>query len=254
MDSTVRWLTAFLDVPDPSHDAASAFWASALSGSLGPTRGDRGQFATLEPAEGDACVRLQRFDDGPRVHLDLHVDEPDVARRHAESLGATHLADHGFHIMRTPAGFVFCLVHHRGEGARPAPAAEPHPLALDTLCLDVAAADFESELRFWVAMFGLGWRAGDPPEFARVHVPQTMPFGLLVQQLGADDPGPARAHFDLHCEAGTEEAVAEAHIAQGATRVGRFDGWIVMRDPADLLYCLVTGPVNNPPWSQPRPT
>lgn len=250
MDSMVRWLTAFLDIPGSTHDAASAFWATTLDGTIGPPRGDQGQFATLEPTAGDPCIRLQRFADGPRVHLDLHVEQPDLARRHAEALGATHVADLGFHIMTTPSGFTFCLVSHDGEATRPTPAMTPHPVAFDTLCLDVPAADFDAELEFWAGMVGLGWRAGEPAEFARIHVAPELPFSLLVQRLGDNDPGPTRAHLDLHCEPDSAMKIATAHTGRGAAVVGEFDGWILMRDPAGLPYCLVTGPIDDPPWTR----
>jgi hypothetical protein len=73
----------------------------------------------------------------------------------------------------------------------------------------------------------IGWVTG---------VPAGMPLQLLLQRTG-DLPGTAvRAHPDLACS-GTEAEVAR-HEELGATRSHDGDGWVTMRDPAGLEYCI----------------
>ena len=73
MSSPVRWLTAFLDRPEPAAAAAEAFWTTVTGTTVSPRRGDRGQFATLLPAAGDPFLRTQTVcADNGGGHLDVH--------------------------------------------------------------------------------------------------------------------------------------------------------------------------------------
>ncbi len=248
----VRWLTAFIDLPDDRFEAGAAFWAEVLNAPMGPTR-DTGMFATLEPVAGDSCARVQRTSDGPRIHLDLHVEadgQADELKQKALDAGATLLAEPGFPILASPAGLRFCLVDHHGEAERPAPNPTPQPHTLHLVCIDVPADSFETEYRFWATLFGLGSQPGDPGEFARVHVAPHMPFGILIQRLSADDDATeARAHLDMSCGPNVAE-VAAAHVKLGATVVTELDDWTVMHDPTGQEYCLVNGSVEAPNWAK----
>ena len=74
---TPRWIVAFLDLPGDTHDAGADFWSAVTGFQRGPQRGEQGQFATLVPPTGTDYLRVQRLEEHtPRVHLDLHVDDP----------------------------------------------------------------------------------------------------------------------------------------------------------------------------------
>ena len=57
---TVKWLTAFLDFPAASFETGATFWSRVTGSSVSAARGERGQFATLIPPEGDPFLRLQQ--------------------------------------------------------------------------------------------------------------------------------------------------------------------------------------------------
>lgn len=66
--------------------------------------------------------------------------------------------------------------------------------------------------------------------------PAGMPLRLLLQRTG-DPPGTTvRAHPDLACS-GTGAEVAR-HEGLGATQSHDGDGWVTMRDPAGMTYCI----------------
>jgi hypothetical protein len=234
----VRWVTAFIDMPASVFDAGAAFWCAVTGSTRSSLRGADGRFATLVPPDGDPYLRVQRTaEDGARIHVDLHVDDVVGAHRDAAARGAVTLHHDGHAIMASPAGFVFCLVEHRGETARPAPVADPAPHRVDQVCIDVPAPAFEAEVGFWSAL--TGWRdEGSPlPEYRPLARPAAMPLRLLLQRLGPDDDtSTARAHLDLACGPHADE-VAAAHVPLGAREVGRWPWWTTMRDPAGLPYC-----------------
>jgi hypothetical protein len=108
-----RWLTIFLDFPGPRFEAGVAFWREVTGSTVSPFRGPAGEFATLLPPAGDACLRVQRTVDGSGGHhLDLHVDPAagsvDQAAVRAVALGASvlHAVD-GLVIAGSPGGFTF---------------------------------------------------------------------------------------------------------------------------------------------------
>lgn len=235
----VVWLTAFLDLPADTHDAGLAFWSGLLGAEPGPTRGDDGEFCTLEPAEGDAFVRAQRTDDGPRIHLDLHTADPAALADRAVELGADVVERFDSHVvLRSPAGVVLCAVGDDGRRTRPGPASlEGSPVLLDQLSVDVPAARHEAEVRFWETLTGWPSRPGGLPEFAFLHRPAGMPLRFLLQRTADPDDTPAGVHLDL--SAGDDHAaLAESLVARGAEIVARFDWWTVLRDPSGLEFCL----------------
>lgn len=64
MPPEILWMTGFLDLSADTFEEGAAFWAAVTGSTLSPTRGDTGQFATLEAREGDACWRVQRLVSG----------------------------------------------------------------------------------------------------------------------------------------------------------------------------------------------
>lgn len=236
---TIKWITAFIDTPSEMFAETVEFWRTATGSTLSDFRGDGEQFVTLLPAAGDASLRLQRLGHGPaRVHLDLHVDDPQAAAERAVGLGASIVADDGHVIMASPSGLPFCFVPHHGEECLPAPIDPAAPHAVDQVCVDVPAEHFDAEGRFWSDVTGWELRPSQLNEYASLAQPDGMPFRLLLQRLGDDDGGTSsRAHLDV--SSGTNgAAIATQHGAAGATQIDAGVHWIVMQDPAGLSYCL----------------
>ncbi|HEX5088172.1 MAG TPA: VOC family protein [Nocardioides sp.] len=233
------WLEAFLDLPGDTFEQGADFWSSVTGHARGPQRGPDRQFATLVPPDGLDYLRLQRLDDGPRIHLDLHVADPAAAAAEAERLGAT-VAPSPFEevaIMRSPGGFVFCFVPE-GGGERPAPRAWPdgHTSYVDQVCLDVPPSRYAAEMDFWAAV--TGWRRRDPSpgsEFGRLTPGADQPLQLLMQRLD-DERDAVTAHLDWATS--DREAEIRQHLAAGAELQKSFADWTVLRDPAGMTYCI----------------
>jgi hypothetical protein len=74
------------------------------------------------------------------------------------------------------------------------------------------------------------------PQFRYLARPAGMPLRLLLQRTG-DPPGTTvHAHPDLACS-GVDAEMAR-HEGLGATWSHDGDGWMTMRDPAGLAYCI----------------
>jgi len=237
---TPLWIVAFLDFPGDSHEAAADFWARVTGFERGPQRGEEGQFATLVPPTGTDYLRVQRLEEHtPRVHLDLHVDDPATAAREAAALGAVVLESpyDDLRTMRSPGGLVFCFVPEP-DGERPPATSWPDGRTsyVDQVCLDIPPSRYDDELEFWAAV--TGWRRRDPrpgSEFGRLTPGPEQPLQLLLQRLD-DEQDAVTAHLDW--SASDREAEVAAHVAAGAEVQGRFEGWTVLRDPAGLTYCV----------------
>ncbi|MHB9755885.1 VOC family protein [Streptomyces sp. BYX5S] len=227
----IRWAYAFLDRPRAALDAACAFWAGATGTRVSELRGEGGEFATLLPDTGDACVKVQGVADGPGgAHLDLLVDDVVATSERARRLGASPLhAEPGLEVLRSPAGHRFCVDTWRGERTVPTPT-EPAN-RLDQLCLDTAPAAYDAEVAFWAALTGWPEVPCRSPEFRLL---KAAPVQLLLQRLDTADP--PSAHVDLACA--DADAVRVRHERLGARRVREGRAWIVMRDPAGGVYCL----------------
>ncbi len=237
----VRWLTAFVDLPAVHFDVGAQFWQDVTRSDRSAPRGDDGEFATLIPPDGDPYLRVQRTDEGPRIHLDLHVDSVDDARRQAEALGARHCdpsVERGHAIMTSPTGMTFCFVDYHGEAARTLPGPSGVEHRLDQVCIDVPDDRFDRETSFWSDLTAWDLNQSRLAEFAVLSQPPTSPIRLLFQRLGADDGAEtSRAHLDLACGEHVDAVRAE-HERLGATFVHPGTVWTTMRDPAGLPYCL----------------
>jgi predicted enzyme related to lactoylglutathione lyase len=236
---TLRWVTAFLDFPEETHEAGAGFWSTVTGYERSAQRGPEGQFATLVPPEGLDYLRLQRLTEGPRIHCDLHVDDIAAAMEQAQQLGGSVVEQplDDLAIMRSPGGFVFCFVPGV-TGPRPAPSLWPegHTSYVDQVCLDVPPSRYAAEMDFWAAV--TGWSRRDPrpgSEFGRLTPGPDQPLQLLVQRLD-DEQDSVTAHLDW--SASDHEAEVEQHVAAGAEVRGRYEGWTVLRDPADMTYCV----------------
>src|SRR6476646_4045499 len=86
----VTWLTAFLDTAAPEAAATEAYWVVVTGWPLSPRRGENGEFASLQPSDGDGPVRVQVVGTQPPggMHLDVHTDDVDRQVEQARGLGA----------------------------------------------------------------------------------------------------------------------------------------------------------------------
>lgn len=249
---TIRWLTAFIDRPREGFEQAAMFWAQVTGSTLSSRRGEHDEFATLVPADGDAYLRLQHVAEGPGgCHLDLHVEDRAETVRRSEELGAVvmrRLDD--VVVLRSPAGFPYCIIGYNGESVRPQPTRlDDGPRVLvDQLCIDVPADKYQGECNFWATLTGWERRKSRLPEFSHLRRPPGMPLRLLFQRLRGSAPGqPATAHLDLSCD--DVETAAVLHEELGGGRHARFPYWIVMTDPAGLPYCLIRRDPDSGPLS-----
>ncbi len=243
----IRWMTAFVDMPSDAFDAGVAFWERVTGCERSAPRGEFQQFATLQPADGDGYLRVQRTQDGSaKIHLDLHVDDVAAAAQAAVHLGASEVADFGYRIMRSPSGFVFCFVPHRGECERPAPFASAAGTSrVDQMALDIPFAAFPAEALFWAGLTGWARHAASRPEFEVLARPPELPLRVLLHRLGAGDGRrETTAHLDVACGADVDGLVA-AHVAGGAVVEREEERWTTLRDPAGLPYCLTA----RDPWT-----
>lgn len=238
------WVTLFLDFPADAFERGVAFWREVTGSGLSPLRGANGEFATLLPATGDACLRVQRVAAGPGgCHLDMHVDaateslaaEADRAR---ELGAAVRHAQDGLVVADSPGGFTFCLVEWDGESVVPEPALFGGTASrADQLCLDVPAAGFARECSFWAALTGVSPRAGARPEFHVLRRPDGIGVRLLFQRRDDAAPGDrVTGHVDFACA--DRRRLAAAHTAAGARVLANFPHWIVLADPVGRRYCL----------------
>jgi hypothetical protein len=129
----------------------------------------------------------------------------------------------------------------REEHARPpAQRFAGHRSRLVQICIDSPPTLHDQEVAFWRAATGWRWREGDQNEFAgKLYPPTGSSVQLLFQRLGSDDPATAvRAHIDL----GADDVEAETArlVELGGERLGPGRGWIVLRDPVGMVFC-VTG-------------
>ncbi|MYT74806.1 MULTISPECIES: VOC family protein [unclassified Streptomyces] len=230
---TVRWTYAFIDRPYEEFGAACDFWARVTGTRRSELRGERGQFATLVPyeGEGDPYVKVQGVADGPGgAHLDLAVDDVPGESARARSLGAELVfSEEGLAVLRSPAGHLFCLVPWLGESVVPAGVAAAG--RLDQVCLDTAPGVYAAEVDFWAALTGWPEVPCRSPEFRLL---KSSPIQLLLQRLDLDDP--PTAHLDLACA--EPSRVRSWHVAAGSALLREGRSWSVMRDPTAALYCL----------------
>ena len=107
--------------------------------------------------------------------------------------------------------------------------------------LDLPPADFEAGVAYWSAVTGYAASppAGDHGEYVTL-VPSDGDEYLRVQRLG---DGPAGVHLDLHVEdleAATDQAAGAGAVV--VDRPARYGGYVVLRSPGGLHFCLVTDP------------
>jgi predicted enzyme related to lactoylglutathione lyase len=237
----VRWIHVMLDLPAAVAEPATRFWATVLGWPIGePWRG-HAEFQSFEPSEGVSYVARQVIESGgPRVHVDIAVDDVQETAAHLQALGAeAGPALERWRVLTSPGGMPFCLVTHREANSMPAPMSWDggHRSRLVQVCVDSPPALHDDEVAFWKAATHWRWAPSDGPEFAGKLYPRPDdPVQLLFQRLGDSDGGDhTRAHIDL----GTDDVDAEVGrlVAAGARRLWDGRDWVAMEDPAGLPFC-----------------
>lgn len=245
--SYLHWVDVFVDVPEAQGETARRFWSQALGWPVGAPWENHPEFTSLEPPEGDPYVSVQVIDGSPRVHLDLCVDSREEQRDRLIALGASvseEYDDWGLSVLASPGGLPFCLYQEERSRVRPPAVRWPqgHRSRLLQICVDSPAGHDHREQEFWQEVTGWEWRPSDDDEFAgKVYPPEHGPIRLLLQRLGADDPGSVtRAHLDL----GTDDMAAEVGrlVALGARDIGPGRGWHTLEDPLGLPFCVTAQP------------
>jgi predicted enzyme related to lactoylglutathione lyase len=251
----VSWLHAVIDVPAAAVPAAATFWSQALGWELGPPWSGHPELRSFQPDDGDAYVHLQDIHGDARTHIDLEVADITAELARLLTLGATvGPGQDRWQPMTSPGGLPFCLVQAAYHQA-PAPLEWPdgHRTRLVQVCIDSPPGLHDAEVEFWQAVLGWRWESSSSPEFAGKLYddlrgfdggprPDRSPLQLLFQRLDRAD-GPATAHLDLGSDAIDAEVARLGEL--GAERLWPGDGWVALRDPAGIAFC-VTG--NSPEY------
>jgi hypothetical protein len=235
-----QWLHVLIDVALDVSEESATFWSAALGWPLGEPWPGLPEFRSFAPPEGNSYIHQQIGDHGPRIHFDLEVADRASADRLVK-LGAFVTGQfEGWCPMRSPGGLPFCLVDRQEHVRPPAQHFTGHRSRLVQICIDSPPTLHDQEVAFWRAATGWRWRGGDQDEFAgKLYPPTGSSVQLLFQRLGSDDPATAvRAHIDL----GADDVEAETTrlVELRGERLGPGRGWIVLRDPVGMVFC-VTG-------------
>lgn len=109
-----------------------------------------------------------------------------------------------------------------------------HRSRLTAVLVDVPKSEHERAAAFWSQALG---REGKTHE----KFPEYVAFGeatpgveFMVQATGDDAP---RVHLDI--ESDDVEAEVARLKALGATEIERHHSWVVMKDPAGTVFCVV---------------
>jgi hypothetical protein len=109
-----------------------------------------------------------------------------------------------------------------------------HRIMLREVVIDAPTATFAATRDFWAAALRTEARQlADFPEFTALVEPASLPH-VGLQELGSDT---ARFHLDL--ETDDVEAEVARLVGLGAEEVSRHRTWVVLRDPAGLLLCVL---------------
>ena len=109
-----------------------------------------------------------------------------------------------------------------------------HRSRLTAVLVDVPEADHERTAAFWSAALGKPGKTYEKfPEYVAFEE-VTPGIEFMVQRT--PDPGP-RVHLDL--ETDDVEAEVARLTALGAEQVARHHSWVVMKDPAGAVFCVV---------------
>jgi len=110
----------------------------------------------------------------------------------------------------------------------------PHRSRLTAVLIDVPAAQHDAATAFWAGALGHeGKQSEKYPEYS-FHGQVTPGIEFMVQATGDDQP---RIHIDI--ESDDVDAEVERLKALGAVELERVNSWVIMRDPAGVVFCVV---------------
>jgi hypothetical protein len=109
-----------------------------------------------------------------------------------------------------------------------------HRSRLTAVLIDVPSAQHEVAAAFWSKALGQdGKRLEKYPEYA--FLGQVTPgIEFMVQATGDAQP---RIHIDI--ESDDVDAEVERLKGLGAVELERVNSWVIMRDPAGVVFCVV---------------
>jgi catechol 2,3-dioxygenase-like lactoylglutathione lyase family enzyme len=119
-----------------------------------------------------------------------------------------------------------------------------HRILLREVVIDAPDSVFGAIRDFWSsALLAEAQLVHDHPEFTGLVDPAAMSW-VGLQNVGDAAP---RLHLDIE----TDDVGAEVErlVGLGATMVGQGRAWVVLKDPAGLLFCVVP---HESPWFQQR--
>lgn len=109
-----------------------------------------------------------------------------------------------------------------------------HRILLREVVIDVPTGSFAAARDFWAAALLSPTRQLAPhPEFTSLTDPASLP------DVGLQDIGTDRARFHLDLETDDVPAEVARLVGLGAVEVSRNAAWVVLRDPAGLLLCVL---------------
>lgn len=116
-----------------------------------------------------------------------------------------------------------------------------HRSRLCAALVDVPRADYERTVEFWGGALD---RPGQPEEGDPDYTEFGEPTPGMLFMVQAVDDETSRIHLDI------ETDDIEAEVARlsglGASVVERIEGWVVMRDPVGVVFCVVAVQVPEP--------
>ncbi len=114
-----------------------------------------------------------------------------------------------------------------------------HRIVLREAVIDVPSSAVVATRDFWsAALLARPHLLDGYTEFTDLADAAALP-DIGVQDIG---DGPARVHLDI--ETDDVEAEVSRLVGLGAVEVSRPHSWVVLRDPAGLLFCVV--PADSP--------
>lgn len=119
-----------------------------------------------------------------------------------------------------------------------------HRILLREVVIDVPTRDREAATAFWAAALDTSATPlKDYDEF--IALPNAAARGVVgIQDIGEAET--ARFHVDI--ESDDVEAEVARLVGLGAIEVSRHRSWVVLRDPAGLLLCVV--PLDTPDFAR----
>ena len=93
-------------------DAAAEFWGKALGAPPKETADlSKSPYVTLDTADGEPYIEVQKVDHESRVHLDIEADDIEAEVARLEALGARRIAKiKNWVVLEAPTGQRFCVV------------------------------------------------------------------------------------------------------------------------------------------------